>query len=100
MILISDEIEELLNPDYIEHDTYVMFRQVMDTVEPWYSHEMISFKMDSINFEPFSTSLEPSSCSVLGIKLRFINEKILKRVDPELYFHLFNMTIEPQIFGM
>lgn len=77
-----------------------MFRQVMETVEPWYSHEMISFKMDSINFEPFSTSLEPSSCSVLGIKLRLIYEKILKRVDSELFFHLFNMKIEPQIFGM
>lgn len=95
-----NEIEELLNQEYLEHDTYIMFRQVMETVEPWYSHEMISFKMDSINFEPFSTSLEPSSCSVLGIKLRLIYEKILKRVDSELFFHLFNMQIEPQIFGI
>lgn len=69
-------------------------------MEAWYSHETISFKMDTINFEPFSTSLEPSACSVLGIKLRLIYDRILKRYDKELYYHLHSMQIEPQVFGM
>lgn len=41
----TDEIKNLLDPAFIEHDSYAMFEQIMETIEPWYSQDMVSFKV-------------------------------------------------------
>lgn len=112
------EVKELLDPAFIEHDSYAMFKQIMETIEPWYSQDSLSFKVsfiirtlknilehfflqnERIKFEPFSSSSEPSACSVLGVKLKMIFEQILKRHDHELFTYLQTLQITPQIFGM
>lgn len=33
----SEEMKTLLNPEYLEHDAYAMFSQLMETAEPWFS---------------------------------------------------------------
>ncbi|CAG2103528.1 unnamed protein product [Medioppia subpectinata] len=55
---------------------------------------------DTINIEPFSAPTETSLFSVLGVKLKMINEQIVKRHDYELYNHLISMEIAPQIYGI
>ncbi len=55
---------------------------------------------DSLNLEPFSAPPESNLYSVLGVKLKMINEQIVRRQDHELYNHLFEMEIAPQIYGI
>ncbi|KAI1287300.1 TBC1 domain family member 5 [Halotydeus destructor] len=97
---LENNIENVLDPKYLEHDTYFLFKQVMETLEPWYSQEPIVAKGDSMNFEPFMNGFEPSSCSVLGVKLKMIFEQILRKRDVELFNFLHGLQVTPQIFGI
>lgn len=55
---------------------------------------------DPINAEPFSAPPESNLCSVLGVKLKMINEQIVRRQDYDLYQHLQQLEIAPQIYGI
>lgn len=55
--------------------------------------------MKVVNPEPF-LQLNQSPTSILGVKLKMISEQILKRFDDDLYNHLFELKIEPQIYGI
>ncbi|KAF7492231.1 hypothetical protein SSS_08460 [Sarcoptes scabiei] len=101
--LIDDEIEELMDSNYIEHDSYVLFSQVMERIESWYDNNSLlktTKKHEFVSMEPFSNDLDFNCYSKIGIKLKMITEQILRRHDEELFIHLRDLKIAPQIFGI
>ncbi|XP_038058177.1 TBC1 domain family member 5-like isoform X2 [Patiria miniata] len=98
-------VQEIMDPSFLEHDSYAMFYGLMDTMEPWYRHgtreegalyRNASFK----SAEPFSKPQECAPSSPLIKKLTKIQDVVLKMHDNELHLHLTRLDIQPQIFGI
>ena len=60
----------------------------------------INQKNEYVNMEPFSNDIDFNCYSKIGIKLKMINEQILRRTDEQLYHHLKDLHIAPQIYGI
>lgn len=97
---LRDDIRELLNPDYTEHDAFFLFNQVMDAVEPWYSWNETHVRVDQFSFLPFAKSHTLGLHNGLGVKLCRINQSMLKAHDLAVYTHLENMEIPLHVFGI
>ncbi|KAF8790069.1 TBC1 domain family member 5 like protein [Argiope bruennichi] len=95
------EIHILLNQNYIEHDAFFMFCQLMDSVEPWYTMTDYSHSKyaKQIATEPFSQSIVAPG-NLLGRKLKRIYEQLLKHHDLTLFSYFEQLEITPQIFGI
>ncbi|GIY67634.1 TBC1 domain family member 5 [Caerostris darwini] len=95
------DIHILLNQNYIEHDAFFMFCQLMESVEAWYTvTDYFNPKfIKQMAAEPFS-----GICAVpgnlLGCKLKRIYEQLLKLHDLELFLYFEQQEITPQIFGI
>uniref|UniRef100_A0A2C9L1G2 Rab-GAP TBC domain-containing protein n=1 Tax=Biomphalaria glabrata TaxID=6526 RepID=A0A2C9L1G2_BIOGL len=107
-VMARDIIKVVMDPNYLEHDAYTMFCQVMETVEPWYLSRDIFYNtktgsmrnLEMINATPFSRSQDLNPSSVIVTKLTRIQDYILKKFDPELHQHLERLEIAPQIYGI
>lgn len=97
---LRDDIRELLNPDYTEHDAFFLFSQVMDAVESWYSWNENYVKLDQFSFMPFAKTSTLGLHNGLGVKLCRINQAMLKVHDLAIYTHLENMEIPLHVFGI
>ena len=53
-----------------------------------------------VSTRPFSKMHDVNPSNVIVNKLTRIQDYLLKKIDPELYAHLENMEIPPQIYGM
>lgn len=97
-----DEIKELMDSKYLEHDSYFFFTYVMERIESWYDNNSIKTikKHEYLNVEPFSNDNDFNCYSKIGIKLKMIMEQILRRYDEKLYNHLKELKIAPQIYGI
>lgn len=97
---LRDDIRELLNPDYTEHDAFFLFSQVMDAVESWYTWNENYVKVDQFSFMPFAKTSTLGLHNGLGVKLCRINQSMLKAHDFAIYTHLENMEIPLHVFGI
>lgn len=97
---LRDDIRELLNPDYTEHDAFFLFCQVMDAVESWYSWNENHVRVDQFSFMPFAKTNTLGLHNGLGVKLCRINQSMLKAHDLAVYTHLENMEIPLHVFGI
>ncbi|ELU02125.1 hypothetical protein CAPTEDRAFT_172782, partial [Capitella teleta] len=100
---VKDILKEIMDPDFIEHDAYAMFYQIMESVESWYVSKEITpppKSTSSVNSQPFAKINEFHSSNVIITKLTRIQDYLLRRVDNELYSHLITMDIPPQIYGI
>ncbi|XP_041460256.1 TBC1 domain family member 5-like isoform X2 [Lytechinus variegatus] len=97
-----DIVSELMNPEYLEHDSYTLFCHLMETAEPWFhhGHDFPPPQGGFVQSEPFSKPEECNPSSPLVKKLNRIREVILKKHDFELYTHLNRLDIQPQIYGI
>ncbi|XP_022106136.1 TBC1 domain family member 5-like isoform X3 [Acanthaster planci] len=100
-----DVVQEIMDPNFLEHDSYTMFYHLMDTMEPWYRHGMreegaIHRNASFTSAEPFAKPQECSPSSPLIKKLTKIQDVVLKMHDSELHMHLTRLDIQPQIFGI
>merc|ERR1719483_386292 len=99
-------MKEVMDPQYLEHDAYAMFCQVMETVEPWYLTREFYMKggslraLELINATPFTKSQDLNPSNTIVTKLTRIQDYILKRYDQELHQHLERLEIAPQIYGI
>ncbi|KAJ8036351.1 TBC1 domain family member 5 [Holothuria leucospilota] len=97
-------VGELLDPDYLEHDSYTMFAQLMETMKPWYQYgkrDSRTSKKKELHSTPFSNKedrLGPATPIVN--KIQRIHDVILQKNDFELYTHLTRLDIHPQIYGI
>lgn len=104
----NDDIYAIMDLKYLEHDVYHLFCALMKSIESWYQNDEI-LKSPSAN-DVGSAGAYPTSryktggrqqvSSVLSIKLKKISESVVKKYDPELFYHLEALQIEPQIYGI
>jgi TBC1 domain family protein 5 len=78
-------LKEIMDSQYVEHDTYVIFSRVMEFVRGWYYNPNGNDNSD--NSPMLATSRE-------------IFYEQLPKVDPELAAHLQQVDVLPQIFLM
>ncbi|XP_025080541.1 TBC1 domain family member 5-like isoform X5 [Pomacea canaliculata] len=96
-------IKDMLDPQYLEHDAYFMFCQVMTTVEPWYLSKDVPSapkKHEVFTSQPFARPQDLIPSSVIVTKLTRIQDYLLKKADLELHAHLEQLEIAPQIYGI
>ncbi|XP_045153461.1 TBC1 domain family member 5 isoform X2 [Echinops telfairi] len=99
----SEEMKTLLNPEYLEHDAYAMFSQLMETAEPWFStfeHDGQKGKEALLTPIPFARPQDLGPTIAIVTKVNQIQDHLLKKHDIELYMHLNRLEIAPQIYGL
>lgn len=99
----SEEMKALLNPEFLEHDAYAMFSQLMDTAEPWFSsfeREIRKGKEEMVTAVPFARPQDLGPSLAIVSKVNRIQDQLLKKYDAELYMHLNRLEIAPQIYGI
>uniref|UniRef100_UPI00398E5E3E TBC1 domain family member 5 isoform X2 n=1 Tax=Pristiophorus japonicus TaxID=55135 RepID=UPI00398E5E3E len=99
----SEEMKALLNPEFLEHDAYAMFSQLMDTAEPWFSsfeREIRKGKEEMVTAVPFARPQDMGPSLAIVSKVNRIQDQLLKKYDTELYMHLNRLEIAPQIYGI
>ncbi|XP_071825238.1 TBC1 domain family member 5-like isoform X2 [Apostichopus japonicus] len=96
---------EILDPAFLEHDSYTLFSRLMETMKPWFQYGKLesgnSRLKKPVHAAPFAMSeddLLPST--PLAIKIQRIYDVILKKNDVELYTHLSRLDIPPQVYGL
>ncbi|KAK7898593.1 hypothetical protein WMY93_019446 [Mugilogobius chulae] len=99
----SDEMKCLLNPEYLEHDAYAMFSQLMETAEPWFSsfeREVRKGKEEMLTSIPFARPQDAGPSVAIVTKVNRIQDQLVKKHDVELHMHLNRLEIAPQIYGI
>uniref|UniRef100_H0VIL9 TBC1 domain family member 5 n=1 Tax=Cavia porcellus TaxID=10141 RepID=H0VIL9_CAVPO len=99
----AEEMKTLLNPEYLEHDAYAMFSQLMETAEPWFStfeHDSQKGKETLMTPIPFARPQDLGPTIAIVTKVNQIQDHLLKKHDIELYMHLNRLEIAPQIYGL
>ncbi|KAJ0003604.1 hypothetical protein NQD34_008702 [Periophthalmus magnuspinnatus] len=99
----SEEMKCLLNPEYLEHDAYAMFSQLMDTAEPWFSsfeREVRKGKEEMLTSIPFARPQDSGPSVAIVTKVNRIQDQLVKKHDVELHMHLNRLEIAPQIYGI
>ncbi|KAM8758777.1 TBC1 domain family member 5 isoform 2-T2 [Rhynchonycteris naso] len=99
----SEEMKTLLNPEYLEHDAFAMFSQLMETAEPWFStfeHDGQKGKETLMTPIPFARPQDLGPTIAIVTKVNQIHDHLLKKHDIELYMHLNRLEIAPQIYGL
>ncbi|CAO2607317.1 TBC1 domain family member 5, partial [Lemmus lemmus] len=99
----SEEMKTLLNPEFLEHDAYAMFSQLMETAEPWFStfeHDGQKGKDTLMTPIPFARPQDLGPTVAIVTKVNQIQDHLLKKHDIELYMHLNRLEIAPQIYGL
>lgn len=79
---------EVLDPAYIEHDTFSLFQAIMHSARAWYE----------LGEDAGAPGLKVNAPIIE--KSRMIQEGLLMEVDPQLAKHLKNVKILPQVFLM
>ncbi|KAG7245077.1 hypothetical protein INR49_023643 [Caranx melampygus] len=99
----SEEMKCLLNPEYLEHDAYAMFSQLMETAEPWFSsfeREVRKGKEEMLTSIPFARPQDAGPSVAIVTKVNRIQDQLVKKHDVELHMHLNRLEIAPQIYGI
>ncbi|XP_072303378.1 TBC1 domain family member 5 [Eucyclogobius newberryi] len=99
----SEEMKCLLNPDFLEHDAYAMFSQLMETAEPWFSsfeREVRKGKEEMLTSIPFARPQDSGPSVAIVTKVNRIQDQLVKKHDVELHMNLNRLEIAPQIYGI
>ncbi|KAM6224481.1 TBC1 domain family member 5 isoform 2-T2 [Rhynchocyon petersi] len=97
------EMKTLLSPEYLEHDAYALFSQLMETAEPWFStfeHDGQKGRETLMTPIPFARPQDLGPTIAIVTKVNQIQDHLLKKHDIELYMHLNRLEIAPQIYGL
>ncbi|KAL1916836.1 uncharacterized protein VTP21DRAFT_5540 [Calcarisporiella thermophila] len=100
---ITQALETTLDAKFAEHDAYGLFTQLMKSAKTWYEHndEVTPRLRKSSKGVDRSDAIDPETrLTPVLAEMHKIFHKQLKRVDPELYTHLWELGIEPQLYGI
>ncbi|CAG8734376.1 9402_t:CDS:2, partial [Ambispora leptoticha] len=103
-------IKQALNADFVEHDTFALFSLLMKSAKVYYEYNDEVFNRRPIK-RPQSSDLEnarliataqaeAAKLTPVVVKCNKIHEEYLRKADPELYKHLKDLEIEPQLYGI
>ncbi|XP_016943854.4 TBC1 domain family member 5 [Drosophila suzukii] len=99
---INPTLLDVLDPAYLEADTYSLFSRLMASVESYYRvSNLVSTPGGHIEqrAESPGDNGTPSEAEVIG-QLNFIRDKILAKQDQHLHHYLQKMEIPLHIFGI
>ncbi|KAF7563804.1 hypothetical protein G7046_g309 [Stylonectria norvegica] len=91
---VDESMLQMLDSDFIEHDAYILFSQVMNHAQAFYEVKDTAVGSEHASAGP---KFQEQSSAIVE-RSRFIHEVCLHKVDPELAAHLTNIEILPQIF--
>ena len=120
---LPQELKTILNPKFIEHDSFLMLCRLLYYIEPWYGTNQLFKELKNKPESPEkpdeeipSTEVPNSKAALLDgrmsrteeefqtehidVKLQRIHEKILPEIDSELSSHLRKEDIIPQVYGI
>ncbi|KAK9707603.1 hypothetical protein K7432_010064 [Basidiobolus ranarum] len=104
----------VLNPDYVEHDAFSLFSNLMKSAKEWYEFndelsnqrtlqalKSMGKNLDSSNLlgNQSPASMPPNQTPIV-VKCNRIHHELLKTYDPQLYAYLESLEIEPQLYGI
>ncbi|CAG8444602.1 4847_t:CDS:10 [Funneliformis mosseae] len=103
-------IKQTLNADYVEHDTFALFSALMKAAKVYYEYNDEVFNRRPIK-RAQGTDLEyerkikdaqaeAAKSTPVVMKCSKIYDEYLRTIDPELYNHLKDLDIEPQLYGI
>ncbi|ORX98101.1 RabGAP/TBC [Basidiobolus meristosporus CBS 931.73] len=111
--LPSELIKEVLNPEYVEHDTFSLFTNLMKSAKQWYEfNDELSNQRTLRALKTMGKSLDESNLlgsqtlpmtpnqTPIMVKCTRIHHELLKVYDPQLYAYLESLQIEPQLYGI
>ncbi|XP_061396374.1 TBC1 domain family member 5 [Musca vetustissima] len=101
---IDETLMEVMNPSYLEADSYFVFSRVMASIESYYrvrgpiptTNENDGISSDA---EVCKTSSYASEIEIIS-QLNFIRDKILAKEDLHLHNYLIKLDIPLHIFGI
>ncbi|XP_017084582.2 TBC1 domain family member 5 [Drosophila eugracilis] len=99
---INPTLLDVLDPAYLEADTYSLFSRLMASVESYYRvSNLVSTPGGHIEqrAESPGDNERPAEAEVIG-QLNFIRDKILAKQDQHLHHYLQKMEIPLHIFGI
>ncbi|XP_058981277.1 TBC1 domain family member 5 isoform X2 [Musca domestica] len=99
---IDDTLLEVMNPLYLEADSYFIFSRVMASIESYYRvrGSMVSTSGNSVALsDPDKVPAYASEVEVIT-QLNFIRDKILAKEDLHLHNYLIKLDIPLHIFGI
>lgn len=96
----KEEMRVLLDQEFIENDTYILFEQLMKKMKEFFEVKIVKTKKQNNLFQ-VTTEEEFSSSDnyIIDICVK-IQNVLLKKRDPFLSDHLRKLKIEPQIYGL
>ncbi|CAG0892581.1 unnamed protein product [Darwinula stevensoni] len=97
---IDDPVmEELLDPVFVEHDSFCLFAALMEMVGDWYvtREELPLENRETKEGRDFGCN---GGKSEVVRRVNRIFRTILKSQDLDLFLHLQNLDIPPQLFGI
>eukprot|EP01103_Thecamoeba_quadrilineata_P014728 TRINITY_DN4462_c0_g1_i2.p1 TRINITY_DN4462_c0_g1~~TRINITY_DN4462_c0_g1_i2.p1 ORF type:complete len:405 (+),score=83.14 TRINITY_DN4462_c0_g1_i2:455-1669(+) len=93
----SDTLSFLLNEEYLEHDAFTIFTELMNTTGEWF---ILQKPKNPVPKAPlFEDGKRTETESTIVWKCREMHF-LLKERDPALFFHLEKINIEPQIYAL
>ncbi|KAI6214679.1 Rab-GAP TBC domain-containing protein [Aphelenchoides besseyi] len=97
-------LNRINNANYLEHDAFFLFSQLMIMIKPWYADPCSEIFPSSTTNETSKLLFKSGSINVndsnLIHRLKHIEDKILQRIDPLLYEHLQELEIPFEVFGI
>ncbi|XP_064553101.1 TBC1 domain family member 5 [Drosophila montana] len=102
---INETLLNVLEPAFLEADTYSIFSRLMSSVESYYRVTSIvptpdgHMEMQTLD-ESSGADTEPQSEVEVISQLNFIRDKILAKQDQHLHHYLLKMEIPLHIFGI
>lgn len=88
-------IQNMLDSQFIEHDTFTLFARIMQTAKGFYDPSVDRIVQRGPKGSKSKTAENDSS---ILVRCRRIFSDLLPRVDPGLSSHLADLDITPQIF--
>ncbi|XP_066928288.1 TBC1 domain family member 5-like isoform X2 [Clytia hemisphaerica] len=102
---ISEDVKNIVDFEFIEHDAYLLFYNIMESIQPWYVDlRPIEAPPTQQQQNHGSSGMfqKPDSKPVNAIsnKLQLIQGSMLQKYDPDLAAHLKKMSVTPQVYGI
>ncbi|XP_073819094.1 TBC1 domain family member 5 isoform X2 [Musca autumnalis] len=99
---IDKTLMEVMNPSYLEADSYFIFSRVMASIESYYrvrGHMVPTNEKDDVSSDTEKVPTFASEVEVIS-QLNFIRDKILAKEDLHLHNYLIKLDIPLHIFGI
>ena len=94
------EMRVILDPRFIEHDSYALFAALMNTAEEFFLQSKVPIAPTLTPAQAAAERAAQEQLTPVVARCRKIHHVLLRQKDPVLYAHLQQCHIEPQLYAM